>query len=136
MKEVSLFDSALTGSTLKFFRLNSSGQVALSSGSSWVTFVLANLSTYLVAMPEIATGSGMFYGDWDDLGNITEPGDYSFIIVNTANNSYVGYGDIAWDGKEEVETVSLPVPTGSTTREVWQNDVQVPTTIYFYNTRV
>jgi len=99
----------LSGKTLYFVRFNSSGQVALSDGSSFENWGASghDADDYDVAMAEVGTGSGHYVGSFDAAGNIAA-GRYIVVvflrIFPSPQNGDIALGsnEIIWTGAGEL----------------------------------
>jgi len=99
----------LSGKALYFVRFNSSGQVALSDGSSFENWGASghDADDYDVVLTEIGTGSGHYVGSFDAAGNISA-GRYIVVVflrissVPEDGDIVLGSNEIVWTGTGEL----------------------------------
>lgn len=99
----------LSGKTLYFVRFNSSGQVALSDGSSFENWGASghDADDYDLGLSEIGSGSGHYVGSFDAAGNIN-CGCYIVVVflrissVPEDGDIVLGANEIVWTGAGEL----------------------------------
>jgi hypothetical protein len=123
----------LSGKMLYFVRFNSSGQVALSDGSSFENWGASShdADDYDVALTEIGTGGGHYVGSFDAASNISA-GRYIVVVflrissVPEDGDIVLGANEIVWTGTGELTADKIlankAVQTKSTGAIVFYDD--------------